>query len=232
MLFKSPVYSQASGSIAGITYSRNRGGMYARARAIPTDPASAFQLANRNNMTDLVDAWIGIVSPAQRAAWKTYGDNVAMTNRLGETVFLTGQQHYVRSNLPRLQIEFPRIDDAPTIFDLGQHTTPTVQYAYDTPSVVIAFEETDVWCDEDATALIIFASREQNPTINFFQGPYRLAGTIDGDSVSPPTSPQIIASPFAYNIGNQAFARARITRADGRLSANIDLAGTIIVAAP
>ena len=232
MLFKSPVYSQASGSIAGITYSRNRGGMYARARAIPTDPASVFQLANRNNMTTLVSDWTETLTPTQRAAWKTYGDNVAMTNRLGETVFLTGQQHYVRSNLPRLQIGFPRVDDAPTIFDLGQHTIPTVTFAYDTPSVVIAFEETDVWCDEDATALIIFASREQNPSVNFFQGPYRLAGTIDGDSVSPPTSPQIIASPFAYNAGNAAFVRARLTRADGRLSANIDLGGTIITTAP
>ncbi|KKM06452.1 hypothetical protein LCGC14_1743870, partial [marine sediment metagenome] len=48
MLFKSGLITQGSGSIGGLTASHNRGGMYFRARTIPTNPATSFQTVVRN----------------------------------------------------------------------------------------------------------------------------------------------------------------------------------------
>ena len=38
MLFKSAAFTQASGSVGGLTFAHNRGGMYTRARSIPVNP--------------------------------------------------------------------------------------------------------------------------------------------------------------------------------------------------
>ena len=51
MKFTSQVYTQASGSVGGLTYSHNRSGMYTRARSTPTDPASTLQLERRSNFS-------------------------------------------------------------------------------------------------------------------------------------------------------------------------------------
>jgi len=53
MKFKSPILSQASGSIAGITFSHNRGGMYVRARAVPTNPGSPQQHRSEEHTSEL-----------------------------------------------------------------------------------------------------------------------------------------------------------------------------------
>jgi hypothetical protein len=71
-----------------------------------------------------------------------------------------------------------------------------------------------------------YISRPQNITKNFFRGPYRYAGKIEGDSVTPPTSPATLVSDFPYAAGQRAFLRVRVSRADGRLS-NVQYAGPV-----
>jgi hypothetical protein len=211
--------TQMSGSLGGITASHNRGGMYLRARTVPTDPGSLPQLAVRALVAQLAGLWGSTLTAAQRAAWDTYAANVSIVNRLGDTVFLTGFQHYVRSNVPRLQASEPRVDDGPTIFDLGDYTAPTLTIAGGGSTLSVAFTVTDEWVGEDDAILGVWASREKASTINFFKGPYRFAGKIEGNAALPPTSPASITSPFPYTTGNRGFMQVRVSRADGRLSA-------------
>jgi len=95
---------QMSGSIAGNTYARNRYGNYARARTKPVNPNSAQQQVIRGAMQELTTRWAQTLTALQRAAWNLYGTNVAMLNKLGETIKLSGFNHYLRSNIPRVQI--------------------------------------------------------------------------------------------------------------------------------
>jgi hypothetical protein len=228
--FKSPIVSEASGSIAGITFSHNRGGMYTRQRVIPTNPGSPYQTAIRQYVAQLSNLWLNTLTAAQRRAWDTYAENVLIADTLGELRNIGGLGQYIRSNVPRLQAAEPRVDDGPTIFNLGDFTEPT----WDNVSAGggtgdLSFDNADAWANEDDAAMLILVSRGQNPSINYFKGPYRYAGEVQGDSVTPPTSPASIALPFAVALGQNVFAQIRVTRADGRLSLPFR-AGSVAVA--
>lgn len=213
------ILTTMSGSLGGITAARNRGGQYLRARVVPVDPGSVGQVTLRGIFSQLAVFWSSALTAAQRTGWDTYAANVTVVNRIGETVNLTGFQMYMRSNVPRVQAGAARVDPPPTVFTLGEFTPVSMTIAGGGAVLSVAFTNTDPWAEEDDAHLIVLASREKGATINFFKGPYRLAGTIDGDALSAPTSPASITSPFTYASGNRGFAQVRISRADGRLSA-------------
>lgn len=219
MLFKSQVYTQASGSIGGVTYSRNKGGMYTRARAIPTNPNSPRQAAVRAAMANLVVQWGETLTQAQRDIWIDYAANVTVTNRLGEQVHRSAQQMFLRGCIPRVLAGLDLPTFGPFAFDLGFFTEPTLTIDTANDEVDVAFEASDPWANEDGAAMIIQASRPQNPTVEFFKGPYQTAGYILGDGTTPPTSPAAITLPFAVQAGQRVFFRVSVTREDGRLSA-------------
>lgn len=227
MLFKSPIFAQASGSIAGLTFSHNRGGQYVRSRVTPTDPATSLQVTVRSAMTSLSVRWIETLTSTQRADWRVYAANVEMTNRLGDAVFLTGQQHYVRSNIPRVQAGKAPVDNAPTEFDLGLFTPPT--FTGDaSQDVVVSFDNTDAWANETGSFIFFYASFQKSPSIVYHKGPYQFIGSVAGDDTTPPTSPETFSPPSTLTEGNIFFARARVSRIDGRLSGNIDLGAATI----
>lgn len=217
MLIKSQLLTQMSGSIGGVTGSRNRYGMYLRARATPVNPSSPAQVVVRNLVATLSNHWIDTLTESQRSLWETYAANVAMVGALGSEIFLTGLNHYVRSNVPILQSGGTRIDAAPTTFNLGEFTVPVATASEATQLVSLAFTNTDEWANEVGGAMMVLASRPQNPTRNYFKGPYRYAHVIEG-AVVPPTSPDTFTPPFAFVENQRLFCQIRTNRADGRLA--------------
>lgn len=211
-----------SGSIGGVTFSRNRGGPYMRTRAIPVNPNTTFQQEVRSLMATLTSGWIDDLTEDQRAAWDTYALNVHLPNPLGADRNVGGLGMYVRSNIPRLQADpatYPRVDDAPTIFNLGTYTLPTLGNAIESAQTAdVTFDNTDDWAGEAASGLLIFGSRAKNPSINYMKGPYRFAHEVEGNITTPPTSPATVTWPFPFTEGHRLFAFFRVTRADGRLS--------------
>jgi len=207
------------GSIGGTTFARNKSGAFARARTKPIDPSSAFQTAIRSVISQLVGRWKDTVTAAQRTVWNSYGAAVPMVNRLGETINLTGFNHYIRSNSARQQCGLAVVDDGPTVLSIpGQDPTMALTVSEASNELSIAFDDTMDWPNESGAGLIILGSPEQRPTINFFKAPFRLADSIDGDDTTAPTSPTSLASPFTLHADNKVFVQARISRADGRLS--------------
>lgn len=216
--FKSQIITQASGSIGGTTYSRNKGGMYQRARAIPTNPNSPQQAAVRSIMGNLAIIWGSVLTVAQRAVWTIYAEQVPLIDRLGSAMNVTGLNMFIRSNTPRVQAGLDYVAGGPTEFNLGSFTNPSFTATEATDVIPTTFDNTDDWANEDDAAALVYVSRPQNPSIAFFKGPYRLAGIIAGDATTPPTSPASITSPFAFNAGHRMFVRFQVSRADGRLS--------------
>lgn len=221
-LFKSSVLAQSSGSLAGTVFSHNRGGQYIRNRSTPTNPATSQQTAVRNALATLSNAWVNLLTAQQRTDWDVYAANVPLTNRVGELINVGGLGMYQRGNVPRLQAGLTRVDAAPVVFGLPVLSGVSVPQGNPAgPTVDVAFDNTNPWATETGGALLVFVSRPQNLSINFFKGPYRFASAILGDTTTPPTSPATITTPFNFSLGNRIFIRTVAVRADARLSPSL-----------
>lgn len=86
-----------SGSVAGVTSSRNRFGQYRRTRAIPVNPNTTAQQNARDRLSAFSAAWRGLTQ-LQRDAWDSYALEHPVTDSLGQTSTLSGSQVYVGVN--------------------------------------------------------------------------------------------------------------------------------------
>ncbi len=220
MKFKSQILTEASGSVGGLTFSHNRGGLYTRARSIPTDPATALQAAIRASMAALSARWRGTLTAAQRAAWDAYALATPLLDTLGEPRNVGGIGMYQRGNVLIIQsgVSEGVVDDGPVVDGLpGLNAVLTEQDA--AASIQVTFDDAQPWTSEDGAVLLVFQSPSKNAGINFYKGPYRFVGSIQGDSLTPPTSPESLTpTPFTYVSGAHGFGRVVLVRQDGRVS--------------
>ncbi len=210
---------QMSGSIAGSTFARNRFGNYVRARTKPINPNTDLQVSARSALAEVSTRWSQTLTGAQRTAWNLYGSSVAMKNRLGETVFLTGFNHYVRSNTIRKVFGRGFVDDGPVIFELPAHDPLFAVTASEAAQrLEITFSVDMDWSTEADAFLFVSQGQPQNPQRNFFNGPWRHVTGIAGEDPGPPISPDSPSVVFPIAEGQRIWCFARIARADGRLS--------------
>ncbi len=117
-----------SGSVAGVTSSRNRFGQYKRTRAIPVNPRSSRQGVIRAWLGDLSQAWRDLTD-AQRAGWADLGNSYSRTDALGQAYTLTGQQAYASVNMANLDAGNATVADAPGMIAPTGLVTATVTTA-------------------------------------------------------------------------------------------------------
>jgi len=86
-----------SGSVAGNTWSRNKGGLYVRRRSAPTNPTTVRQTAVRTVLSSLSTAWAGLTS-TQKQQWRDWASAHPSLDSLGQSFFLSGQQAYIALN--------------------------------------------------------------------------------------------------------------------------------------
>ncbi len=77
--------------------------------------------------------------------------------------------------------------------------------------------------------MIIWTSRPQNASVNYFKGPYRIAGIVLGNFALPPTSPEDVVPAFPFEVDHKVFVRINVTRVDGRLGSEF-LVGALATA--
>lgn len=210
---------QMSGSIAGNTYARNRFGNYVRARTKPVNPNSHRQQRIRAIIAELTEHWYSTLTGAQRTTWDTYAAAIVMKNRLGENIHLTGFNHYIRSNVAKLDMQIARVDDGPVALTLPEKD-PTMSIAASaaTQQVTVTFDDTAAWCTEATGFMSLLCGRPQNITRNFFAGPYQGLRGIIGVDPGGVASPQDVSGIFTLSQGQRLWQRARISMLDGRLS--------------
>lgn len=220
MLIKSAMLGQASGSMSSITASHNRFGMYFRNRSVPVNPSSSRQQQVRATFMALAAYWSETLTQVQRDAWNLYGNTVEMLNKLGDTIHLTGFNHFLRSNCAILQASGTQVDAGPTNMSL-----PTVDESAEagasegTQLVSIVFDDNMDWCSEDGAHMTVLMASPKGVGVEFIDGPFRFAGAFDGNSTTPITSPQTVAAPFGIAITQKSQVQLRIARADGRVTA-------------
>lgn len=209
-----------SGSVGSVVGSRNRSGAYLRTKVIPVNPGTAAQVLARNRMSALSNYWYNGLTEAERAGWNTYAANVAVTNRIGEQIFLTGMNWYVGCNTLRDQAggTITWNEDAPTVFNLASFNIASIIASEATQQFSVTYVDGDDWTAENG-ALLGYATRPQNASVNFNAQPFRFAAAVEGDGVTPPLSPQTFPAPFAFVEGQKLWARFNCIIADSRIGA-------------
>lgn len=219
MKIKGTFVDQVSGSLAGITGSRNRGGQYLRRRANPVNPNSARQADVRSIFSGLVSSWLSTVTTAGRQAWTAYANNVPNTDSLGNTIVRTGQQMYIGCNTPRLQAGLARVDTGPVIFDTGENPVSITTFEVVSPTTINVVGNLSAPASDDGD-LLLYIGPPQNVSRNFFKGPYQFAAAIPVAAAAT-TFTEATLEYLSSNViaeGDWLPVRMRMAYDDGRLS--------------
>lgn len=207
-----------SGSIAGNTFARNRSGNYVRARTKPVNTNTQTQQDIRGVMSFLTNHWSTVITPTQRTAWNTYANAIAMKNRLGESIYLTGFNHFIRSNTEWVNRGKATTAAGPTSLVLpAKDVTFAIAASVATQKISVTFDNTAPWAITTAGCLLTYMGVPRNITRNFFNGPWKFQKLLLG-SATPLTSPDPQDPPMMLTLGQLVTVYARIRNADGSIS--------------
>lgn len=90
-----PILGPLRGSIGATTFSRNKGGAYAKLKASPTNPNSSRQQVMRT-LLQTYSSGFSSLTDAQKALWASYAEENPLLDALGQSYFLSAHQWYIR----------------------------------------------------------------------------------------------------------------------------------------
>jgi hypothetical protein len=208
-----------SGSMAGNTFARNKYGNYVRSRTKPINRKTPRQVLVRNAMKSIADTWSEILTPELRQGWNEFAAAVPVLNKLGESIFHSGFNQFIRTNTALINAGMEIIDTAPAIFT-APAVDPTISAGYvaSTQKVTVTFDEDAEWAKEDGAALLVYQGKPVSHGVDFFNGPWRFVSAIAGVASTGAQSPASLDSAYIITLDQKMTTQFRIVRADGRLS--------------
>lgn len=222
---------QVSGSIGGDVHARNRFGNYIRPRTKPVNPHSIRQEAIRTIVSHLAEYWHGDLSAAQRAAWEVYAAAVAMKNRLGETIHLTGFNHFIRTNGTHMTWSGVVLPNAPVVLSLPEKDDDLACIEESIAGQTFNFEcNVDGWGPgvNDKLLIALYMGHPQLASRNFFAGPWRYMGIINATEGALGAASRDAS--FVFGLGQKVWFQARLMTDQGCLTTLWQLPPRIIVA--
>lgn len=247
MKFSSPVYSAVSGSIAGVTYSHNRSGMYTRARATPTNPNTIRQQMTRAAMGGANLNWLEDLDGDDRNTWENWASQVTFTNKLGLPFKLTGQQAYVRhylaataaglSTTPNNIASTPP-DNGNPVQNVGETRLGAAEIILDNSGAAM---QTDIFISgagaSAAGAVSIFIGPPVSAGVNYYKGPYQFVNnlpvSLNDTSVNWTTSQTAFQNSNGPIVdGQRRPIKVRLVYDDGRLTSSFEAVLPVSTAAP
>ena len=133
-----------SGSYAGVTSSKNRAGQYVRNRRSPCQPiGSGRRSFIRSAFGACSTAWSALTD-AVRDSWIGYADGHPYTDRLGQSIKLTGHQMFVAINTQNLNTAVGIIPEPPVSDETEQ---PVLQVATNIHASTFTLNDLSVQAD-------------------------------------------------------------------------------------
>lgn len=166
MLIRTGLGGQLSGSVGGVTAARNRYGQYLRNRTVPVNPNSDRQQLVRACMSECAIAWRSLTTP-QRNAWNAYADQTPVLNRLGESITLTGQAMFNKTNVWLQAAGEAALLDAPNEPGLA-----SLNIQKSDVSIEAVGPAVDIATAGSATRAVLQIGPPVSDGITFFKGPY------------------------------------------------------------
>lgn len=187
-------FGQASGSVAGSTYSRNRFGPYIRNRAMPVNPHTSFQTQIRQMLTARAQAWRSLTAN-ERTAWNAEALNYFLSDSLGQQYNPTGFGLYQSVNITRQILGLALVTNPPPIDAAPQITSAGGTAVGATGVISVTFDPVP----PANTHYIVQMTRPVSPGVLFFgRSDFRNVAVLD----STDTSPQIITTTWQAFFGN------------------------------
>lgn len=220
------IVGQISGSIAGVTYSRNRGGAYVRNRAIPTKSTTFYAEQAKQRLGDISKLW-GALTAAEQQAWKIWAEVNPVTNKLGDQIKLSGHQAYVQLNNVITNCGGTVISDPPVSAPPSGLLTLTPTYDIGTGNFQIAFTATPLGATEQ---LLVWMAIVDNPGVNYVNNLYKLIQVSSAAQASALDTETAAATRFGtLLVGQRVFYRVQVAdNATGLRSQPIVANGTIV----
>lgn len=200
--------ASASGSIAGATASRAKGGVdYLRARVIPTNPNTVRQQVVRSALSALSSAWRNTLTGGERGSWIVLADGSSAN----------GLALFNKGNVSRRQAGMD---------DVLEYDATLAEPEFGPNSVTNAGQVVTVpWTgngseDVDGAALLLYLQQPTRPSVTN-NNRFRFLGSVKGDSVTAPTSPFTGVSPWGntFTAGDTSIVRGVWVDPSGRLVA-------------
>lgn len=167
-----------SGSVAGVTASRNRYGQYHRTRAVPVNPNTAKQAVVRQRLSSNAAAWRSLTAN-QRSGWTSLGAQIVRADSLGQSYSLSGFQAFASVNGNNLAAGNAIVDDAPAVTSPTGLVSATITLT--AAAMSIAYTATPL---ETGARLFVFASPQRSAG-RVFEGDYRLIQVSAAAQASP-----------------------------------------------
>ncbi|MBA7701433.1 hypothetical protein ES703_110171 [subsurface metagenome] len=142
-----------------------------------------------------------------------------MKNRLGETIHLTGYNHYIRTNTCRLYIGATVIDVAPTVLSLPEKDPLTQCSEEDIAAQTFTIDcSALIWGanGDQLNGITLYQGLPQLATRNYFNGPWRYMGIIDPGEGAIGQATEDAVFPFALD--QKVWFQARMLTMGGRIS--------------
>jgi hypothetical protein len=224
VLIKSTLIAQASGSLAGATFSRNKGGAYMRARVRGTNPNSVSQTRARTALSDFASLFATLTS-AQRQTWEQYAEEAVHVNALGDPITQSAISLYIASNTLLLLTGQAAVNVAPvgtTRPTLVAAETATV--TYDVSDAEFSVIDVEVMNGGGAGAAALFTSPILTGGQSSFKQRYRYAALLTSGLAFDTGSEER----YLYAAGNLFKSRLRYVRSDGAFSEPVYVNGSAV----
>jgi len=208
-----PMVGGISGSIAAITFARNRAGYYARARTKPKIPVSPKRDAVQARLTDVIDYWKKTLTTPARLLWTQKGAQQVFTNKVGEAYVPTGLNLFVRANTQLLATS-QSIVTVPPVTPIAPILAPVLGWTTLVGISITGIAEFDSGLSGDVQ---IFWTLSLPLSKNFYKGPWDTA--YDTTIASLASLPLLLMASTSLIPKTRCFFKFNVVLADGSTSA-------------
>lgn len=226
MLFTSQLVTAVSGSVGGLTGSHNKGGMYFRARAVPTISTTGPALASKARLATASAHFAGL-SQAERDSWTRAGTVRPEINALGATKILSGIALHNRIHTRMVLAGDTPIDTAPIGNDPDALSTASGTFDIGVGGTTLIFTPTPLSATEH---LWLEAALVDSQGIEYVEDKIRFI-TVDAAASTSPFDylTTMEAALGTLTVGQKLIMFPRVyDDATGLLSQRLRVQGTII----
>lgn len=205
-----PIHGEMSGSIAGNTWSHNRGGQYVRQRRTTSNPMTERQTTVRGWLATTSNKWRDLTD-AQRLSWKNWAAANPVINRLGESIQLSGHSAFNMLNTRILDRGGATATVPPTTAGPFPVLSISGVVSAAAGTLALTFTVTPIGAGKRIAVWSTGAGRSS-------QDPNRNQARLVAYTAANAASPQTIALPYAVGVGDVINFWVAVLQDDGRLS--------------
>lgn len=196
----SPLVSEVRGRINGMVFSLNKTGNYVKRFQMPVDKNRSTQNLRRARFSYLINYWRYTLTPTQRTSWNTYAAGTPLLDAFGNDLYISGMNHFLRSNTLNLTRGIAIATTAPTTTGLGTplidtHTKWDVQAS--TNTIRFTLSNWTNWAPGGGNdTIFIYISPMYPESVTYFPGKKFYLNYVTSANVPAPVTTLSFILPF------------------------------------